>query len=151
LLSPLAAVVLVEADGQQRGAGQQVRRLFQGLQVGLKGRQFVLLVAQVEGLELPLLPLLGVELRRQYRHTAAADVFAHHAAVHLENAVVIAPLPAHRLCYLKSIAPLASKPQGPVYQRGEADEPESVRRRREELQRNPEVREELDLSNLPQE
>jgi hypothetical protein len=98
--------VLVKAGGQQRGTGSQVDSLIYGFQISVEGFQFISLLALLKSFRSPLFPLQGIHLREQFGYFSGTDVLTYNSAVHLADAIVVASLPCHRLCYLKTIAPL---------------------------------------------
>src|SRR5262249_48950446 len=107
---PFAALVLVVAGGEQRGAGQQIGPLRQGRQLRVQRGQLTLLVAQGQGGEAAPLPLQRVHLRGQFGHPSGPDVLAHDAAVDPPRpGVVAAALPAH-VCYPPAFAPPSQMP-----------------------------------------
>ncbi len=96
----------MKPGGQQRGRRGQVGQVDQRRHVGLDGVEPCLLLCPGGPLGFPPVAFKGVELRGQLGNLAGADIFADNATAHLANAVVVASLPCHRLCYLEAPAPL---------------------------------------------
>src|SRR6516164_8196386 len=74
--------------------------------MGVEGFQLVFLLGLFQGPQSSLLPFQGVHLRDQCGYFSGTEILAQNPAIHLTNAVVVASLPSHGLCYLKTIAPL---------------------------------------------
>src|SRR5262245_24824300 len=104
-LPPLAALVLLKAGGQQRGACHQVGQVVQFVYLAIEGVQFGPVGPPGSPFGFALLALDHVHFRRQLAHAPLPDVLTDNPAVDLRRSRVIAPsLPSHALCYLRTLA-----------------------------------------------
>ena len=86
--------------GQNGGTRGQVREGVQSVEFIRLGLLVVALQFLRRSFRLALLALEFVQFGDEPRNVPGADVLADHAAILLANAVVVASLPRHRLCYL---------------------------------------------------
>src|SRR5262249_32128164 len=110
-LPPLAALVLVEPRGLQRGAGCQVGQVDQRLQIVVEGAVGGDFGPEGVPFGLALRSEDGVRLRRQLGQPARADVLAHDATADLLRARVVTPLVPGHFCYLRRAALFPSYPE----------------------------------------